>query len=103
MCEVVYFEDLTQQDYLDTAVTYFAHSHLPEEIFGEDQQLSKSFVEVRNRVKQLLLKSYYSQSMLRFTVREEYLVHGASEFVFNDIDKLSGNIYTASKGYHIDS
>lgn len=48
--------------------------------------MSKSFVEVRNRVKQLLLKSYYSQSMLRFTVREEYLIHGASEFVFNDIN-----------------
>lgn len=36
MCEVAYFEDLTQQDYLDTAVTFFAHSHLPDEILGDD-------------------------------------------------------------------
>jgi len=36
MCEVAYFEDLTQQDYLDTAVAYLAHSNLPEEIFGDD-------------------------------------------------------------------
>jgi len=41
--------------------------------------------------------------MLRYTVREEYLVHGASEFVFNDMEKLSGNVYFASHGYHINS
>ena len=36
MCEVAYFEDLTQQDYLDTAVSYLAHSNLPDEIIGDD-------------------------------------------------------------------
>ncbi len=34
--------------------------------------------------------------MLKYTVREEYLVHGASEFVFNDIDKITGKIYSGS-------
>ena len=43
-----------------------------------------------------MLKSYYSQSILRYTVREENLVHGASEFIFNDMDKLTGKIYSAS-------
>jgi hypothetical protein len=41
--------------------------------------------------------------MLRYTVREEYLVHGASEFVFNDFEKLSGKIYSGSQGYHINN
>lgn len=39
--------------------------------------------------------------MLRFTVREEYLAHGASEFIFNNMDKLTGKIYSGSHGYFI--
>jgi len=39
--------------------------------------------------------------MLRFTVREEGLVHGASEFVFNDMNKMTSNVYFNSNGYHI--
>ena len=39
--------------------------------------------------------------MLRFTVREEGLVHGAAEFVFNDMEKLTGKVYSASQGFHI--
>lgn len=37
--------------------------------------------------------------MLKYTVREEYQVHGASEYIFNDADKLQNNIYKDSKGY----
>lgn len=39
--------------------------------------------------------------MLRFTVREEYHTRGASEYIFNDGDKLNLNIYTGSSGYQV--
>ena len=94
-------EDLTQQDYLGMANSFLARSNVSEELLVEEMQLSMSLVEVRNKVKQLLLKNYYSPNMLKFTIREENLVHGASEYVFNDADKLNLNVYSESKGYKV--
>jgi hypothetical protein len=74
-------------------------AQVPEEIQGDDQQFGKALVEVRNKVKQQVLKNYYSPAMLRYTMREEYHTSGASEYIFNDGDKLQLNIYTDSKGY----
>jgi hypothetical protein len=39
--------------------------------------------------------------MLKFTIVEPYHTRGASEFIFNDQDKLNGNIYLDSRGYQI--
>ena len=61
---------------------------MPEEIQGDDQQFGKSLVEVRNKVKSLVLKNFYSPAMLKYTMREEYHTSGGSEYIFNDGDKL---------------
>jgi hypothetical protein len=37
--------------------------------------------------------------MLKYTVREENLVHGATEFVFDSVEKLNSNIFIDAKGY----
>ena len=81
--------------------SYLARSNVTEEFIGDDMQYSRSLIEVRNRVKTLLLKNYYSPNMLKFTVREENLVHGASEFVFDSVEKLNSNIFIDAKGYSV--
>jgi hypothetical protein len=49
----------------------------------------------------LLLKTYYSKQMLRYTMREEFTVHGAAEYVFSDSDTLTLNIYKDSKSFSV--
>ena len=54
-CEVLYMEDLTQQDYLDMTNLFLFRQNVSEEFYENDMAYSKSLLEVRNRVKQLLL------------------------------------------------
>jgi hypothetical protein len=101
LCEVMFLEDLTQKDYVEMSGSFLMRSNISDEILGDDQQLSKSFVEVRNRVKAILLKTFYSPKMLRNTVREELLTRGAAEFIFNNPEMISGNVFSSNQGYRV--
>lgn len=94
-------EDLTQQDYLDMTNLYLFRSNVSEEFFDNDMGYSKSLLEVRNRVKQLLLQQFYSKKMLQYTMREEYQAHSGSEFIFPDQELMTGNVYQIARGYMI--
>jgi hypothetical protein len=50
-CEVLYMEDLTQQDYLDMTNLFLFRQNVTEEFYENDMAYSKSLLEVRNRVK----------------------------------------------------
>ena len=101
MCEVMYLDDITQNGYLKMATKYLDRSNIASELIGEDQILSKSLQEVRNEVKRFWMKSFYSQKMLKHTIWEETAGHGASEFVFPDDEKLTGNIFAGEGGFTV--
>ena len=39
--------------------------------------------------------------MLRNTVREEGVTRGATEFIFNDPDQVSANVFLSAAGYRV--
>jgi len=82
----MFLHDLNSNDYLAMADSYLQRSNVTEDLLGEDGQLAKSLVEIRNRVKAQLLKTFYNQNMLKNTVREDSVWRGAAEFIFNDTE-----------------
>ena len=58
-------------------------------------------MEVRNEVKRLWLKSFYSPKMLKHCIAEDTAGYGASEFVFPDDEKLTGNIFMGEGGFTV--
>jgi len=50
-CEVMFLYDLNSNDYISMADSYLQRSNVTEDLLGEDGQLVKSLVEIRNRVK----------------------------------------------------
>jgi len=47
----MFLHDLNSNDYLAMADSYLQRSNVTEDLLGEDGQLAKSLVEIRNRVK----------------------------------------------------
>jgi len=48
-----------------------------------------------------MLKTFYSQNMLKNTVREDSLWKGAAEFIFNDTEQITGNIFECQRSYKV--
>lgn len=102
LSEVIFLDDITSNGYLAMAEGYLKRINTGKEIFMDDDQvLSKSLVEVRQRVKQQVFKSFYNSKMLQNIVSEECLTYGAAEFVFPDDDKLTGNIFAGNSGFSV--
>ena len=100
-CEIMFLHDLNSNDYFTMADSFLQRSNITEDLLGDDGQLAKSLVEIRNRVKALLLKTFYSPNMLKNTIREDSVWRGAAEFIFNDTEQITGNIFGSQRGYRV--
>jgi hypothetical protein len=59
-----------------------------------DPKLTNALVELRQHVKNNVVNTFYSLSMLKNTSTEEFMTTSLTEYIFNNEDRLNGFLYS---------
>lgn len=97
----MFFDDLSPVGYRVMIDSFLTRSKLDILDYSDPADISTAMFTVRDKIRQQLLRSFYSQNMLKFSINEKCINFGASEFIFPSFEKSDGNIFVTPSGFHV--
>jgi hypothetical protein len=101
LTEVMFFDDLSPLGYRAMVDSFLGRSKLDIIDYNDHADIATAMFTVRDKVRQQLSRSFYSQKMLRASVNELCVNFGATEFIFPNDQKVTGNIFVSPSGFHV--
>jgi hypothetical protein len=81
--------------------SFLARSKLGIAMEANEQGVGKAMREMRDKIRRQLTVSFYSNKMLKATLHEASINFAASEFIFPDDQKVTGNIFAGAGGFTV--
>ena len=99
MCEVIYMDEMSNEGYKQLTQSFFQVRGTDNSIFQE-QKLFSALVELRTLVKNNIISTFYTPSMLKHTGSEEFNILSLTEFIHGCDTKLNSFLYNDGMHFH---